>query len=341
MFAVKIPKKETIIVVEETMPTPGEGEVLIEMKASALCRSDLHRYHGNNLFDDDDDANITPGHEPCGIVKKIGPCVKDVQVGDRVALFLGLGCGVCEHCLAGDTVLCPVFRCIGFQVNGAHADYMVIPEKNCLPLPEEMSFVTGALATDVGGTLYTACRDLKLNGSKTVAIFGVGPMGNGGVLMAKGFGATVIAVDVNEERLQLAKELGADYTINPKKEDSIAWIKELSGGKGVDAAINTAGGDSIVGDALNAVKARGTVALVAESDEAMIHPSAQFIRKLVCMRGCWYFNRSDWNEISDFIVRKKIPLEKIASHTYHLDQAEEAFRLFDAGKTQKVVFIWD
>lgn len=341
MLAVKIPKKETIIVVEENIPTPGDGEVLIKMKASALCRSDLHRFHGNNLFEDSDDADITPGHEPCGIVESVGENVKNVKVGDRVAIYLGLGCGTCEHCLAGDTILCKEFKCIGFDKNGAHADYMTIPEENCLPLPDEMSFIEGALSTDVAGTLYTACKTLNLNGSKTVAIFGVGPMGSGGVLIAKGFGATVIAVDINEERLKLAKELGADYTINPTEENSVEAIKRITGGKGADAAINTAGGNIIVNDALNCIKSRGKVALIAESNSATIDPSNQFIRKLAQLVGCWYFNKSDWEEITEFLIRKKIPLEKISSCTYDIKDAEEAFRLFDSGKTQKVVFTWD
>lgn len=341
MLAVKIPKKETIMVVEEPVPVPKEGEVLIRIKASALCRSDLHRYHGDNLFDDDDDANITPGHEPCGIVEKLGPNCNTVNVGDRVAIHLGLGCGICEHCLRGDVILCKDFGCIGFVQDGAHADYMVVPERNCMPLPEEMSFITGALSTDVGGTLYTACKRLRLNGTKTVAIFGIGPMGSGGILIAKGFGATVIAVDTNEERLELAKELGADYVINPSKEDSVKKIKDITGGKGADAAINTAGGGIVVSNTLDCVKSKGSVALIAESNKAEINPSDQFVRKLVNLFGCWYFNRGDWEEICNFIINKEIPLEKISTRTYDIKDAKEAFELFDSGKTQKVVFTWD
>lgn len=341
MLAVKIPSKECIKVVEEAIPIPKKGEVLIRMKASALCRSDLHRYHGENLFDEDDNANITPGHEPCGIVEALGESVTRVKVGDRVAIYLGLGCGVCPHCLNGDIMLCSSFRCIGFAVNGAHADYMTIPEENCLLLPPEMSYVAGALATDVAGTLYTTCKRLELNGTKTVVIVGCGPMGSGGILMAKGFGATVIAQDIDEKRLEMARSLGADFTVNPKETDAVKKIKELTNGVGVDAAIVCAGGSKALESALNSVKSRGSVALIAESNSATIDPSNQFIRKLVDLKGCWYFNRSDWEEIADFILRKKIPIEKISSHTFSISEAEKAFPLFDSGETQKVVFVWD
>ena len=136
MLAAKLPRLETVEVVEEEMPTPGKGEVLIRMKASALCRSDLHRYHGTTIFDEEDEksAYITPGHEPCGIVEEIGEGVTKVKKGDRVAIYLGLGCGTCPDCLRGDVMLCKEFKCIGFAVNGAHADFMTIPEAVSLVL---------------------------------------------------------------------------------------------------------------------------------------------------------------------------------------------------------------
>ena len=342
MLAAKIPAKETIKVVEEPIPVPGKGEVLIKMKASALCRSDLHRYHGTRIFDEDEAAaNITPGHEPYGIVDALGEGVENVKIGDRVAVYLGLGCGRCPHCLHGDIMLCPDFKCIGFEANGAHADYMTIPAENCLPLPDEMDYITGALATDVGGTLFTACKRIGLNGTQTVVIIGCGPMGSGGILIAKGFGARVIAVDTDEARLAMALDLGADEMINPLKEDGTARVKELTGGAGADAAIVTAGGNIPLNSALNSIRPRGTVALIAESNSATIDPSNQFVRTLIDLKGCWYFNRSDWEEISSFILNKPIELKKICSSTFPISQAAEAFPLFDSGKVQKVVFTWD
>ena len=104
MLAVKIMGKDSIEVVEAPIPEPKEGEILVKLKASALCRSDLHKYHGEKIFDEEQ-SNITPGHEPCGVVEKLGENVNKVKVGDRVALYLGLGCGVCEHCLSGNVIL--------------------------------------------------------------------------------------------------------------------------------------------------------------------------------------------------------------------------------------------
>lgn len=342
MRAVKIPGEKTVELHEVPMPEPEKGWVRIKMKASALCRSDLFRYHGDKVFDDTgDESFITPGHEPCGVVDKLGENVTRVKEGDRVAVYLAIGCGTCEHCLSGNTVLCSQFKCIGFALDGAHADYLTVPEECCLPLPDEMDEITGALATDVGGTLYTACRRLGVNAAKTVAVFGVGPMGLGGVLMAKGLGARVIVSDVNEERLKLARELGADEAINSQNTNAAEKIRKLTGGKGADIAICCSGVNAAYNASLDCVKKGGSVGFIAESHEITINPSKQFINKRLNVMGCWYFNNCDWGEITGFILKNRIPLRKISTKTYDLKDAKEAFKRFDEGKEQKVVFVWD
>lgn len=170
MLTVKITGKEKVEIRDVPVPVPGDGEVLIKLKASALCRSDLYLYHGESVFDDTSKSTvITPGHEPCGVVEKLGSNVKCIKPGDRVAIYLALGCGKCHYCLQGYPMLCKEFRCLGFDLDGGHADYVVVPEINCLPLPDAMSIVAGALSTDVGGTL----KRLRVSGAKTVAIFGL------------------------------------------------------------------------------------------------------------------------------------------------------------------------
>ena len=327
------------LAVDEPVPVPGEGEVLIKMKASALCRSDMHAYH-RVMFDFDDDFDITPGHEPCGVVHKLGHSVTQVKEGDAVAIFLAMGCGECNHCKDGDIVLCPDLRMISRDQNGAHADYLVIPQECCLPLPKGMDYITGALSTDVGGTLYTACKRLGVGKGTTVTIFGVGPMGMGGLLIAKHMGADVIAVDGNQERLDTAKELGAKYIINSAKEDSIEAIRAYTGG-GSDVSIVCVGAEAAINAALDSTKSKGNVGLIGEINESKFSPSLQMMRKHLTMMGCWYFNRNDWSEIANFIVDEKVPLDKISTRSFSIEEAVEAFTLFDSGKTQKVVFLWD
>ena len=340
MLAVKMPRKDVVEIINTDIPIPGKGEVLIQMKASALCRSDLHVLHRSELLEDDE-FDITPGHEPSGVVVTLGPNVEKVKVGDRVAIYLGIGCNECEHCLRGDMILCKQYKCISQHVNGAHADFMVVPEETCLPMPDDMDFITAALSTDVGGTLYTACKRLGVNGSKLVAIFGVGPMGLGGVLFAKAMGGTVIAIDMNQERLDLSKQLGADYIINTGSEDLSRAIEIITNNEGVDVCIVCVGANQAINDALNITKVRGHVGFIGETSKATINPSGQLMRKLLEVHGCWYFNKSDWKEICNIIQRKKIPLSSISTRTFKLSEAITAFELFDSGNTQKVVFTWE
>lgn len=345
MLSVKMPRKDVVKLVEVPVPTPAKGEVLVKVKASALCRSDMHVLH-RVMFDlcgDSEDYMISPGHEPSGVVEALGEGVTKVKVGDRVALFLAIGCGHCRHCKEGNIVLCPDLKMISRDRDGAHADYLTIPEECCLPMPDDMDFVTAALSTDVGGTLYTACKRLGVTKDTSVAIFGVGPMGMGGVIIASALGAKVIAVDGNPERLASALENGAQYAVDCTKENAVERIRELTG-EGCDAAIVCVGAKSAINGALDATRPLGTVGLIGEINESTFSPSLQMMRKLLTMKGCWYFNRNDWQEISDFMTGKTtgtpVPIHRIATRTYRLEEAVEAFELFDSGKVQKVVFVW-
>uniref|UniRef100_UPI001C30EE9A zinc-binding dehydrogenase n=1 Tax=Bacillus sp. GbtcB15 TaxID=2824760 RepID=UPI001C30EE9A len=281
-----------------------------------------------------------PGHEPAGVITGVGPGVTKFQDGDRVAVYLALGCGECAHCKSGYKMFCNEFKCIGFDSHGGDADYMVVPAENCMRLPDSMSFVTAAVSTDAVGTLYHAQKRMNISGKDTLVIFGMGPMGGAGVMIAKGLGATVIAVDMLDERLELAKNLGADYTINGKELNVLEEINRITNGAGADAAIDCSGNPFAENDALDCVKAHGRVAFIGESKETTIKPSQQLIRKQITVMGSWYFPIQEFDEITEFIVRKKLPVEKLVTHTFKLEEAADAFRMFDERKTEKAVFVW-
>lgn len=344
MKGVVFPGNKQVEVREFPIPTPGENEVLIQMKASAICRSDMSLYYGNPVVGGDaaKSGDIIPGHEPAGLVVHVGAGVNAIKPGDRVAVYLAVGCGACAYCKGGYMMFCKSWKCIGFDVHGGDADYIVVPEKNCMKIPDGLSYVAAAVSTDAVGTLYHAQKRLNISGKDTLVIFGLGPMGGAGILVAKALGATVIAVDMIDERLQLAqKELGADYIINGKNEDVVGKIREITGNKGADAALDCSGSPIAENQALDGVSPHGRVAFVGESRESTIRPSEQLIRKQVTLMGSWYFPIQEFAEIMEFIVRKNIPVEKLVTHTFALDEAEKAFRLFDERKTEKAVFIWE
>jgi threonine dehydrogenase-like Zn-dependent dehydrogenase len=342
MKGVVFPGNKQVEVREFPVPTPGRNEVLIQMKASAICRSDMSIYYGNPVVGGGaaKSGTIIPGHEPAGVVVGVGEGVHSIQVNDRVAVYLAIGCGECSFCKSGYMMFCTSWKCVGFDLHGGDADYIVVPANNCMKIPDSVSFVSAAVSTDAVGTLFHAQKRLGISGKDTLVIFGMGPMGGAGILVAKALGATVIAVDMLEQRLEMAKELGADYIINGKTDDVADRIRELTSNMGADAAIDCSGSPIAENQALDCVRPHGRVAFVGESRETTIKPSEQFIRKQITLIGSWYFPIQEFDEIMAFIIRKQIPVEKLVTHTFALAQAEEAFRLFDERKTEKAVFVW-
>ena len=198
---------------EFTDPTPGEGEVVIEMKASGMCGSDLHQYRrprtggATGGLAAPSEPTIA-GHEPCGIVAAVGPGVSAAlaRVGQRVMVHHYKGCTVCNHCRSGWSQLCqeqPVLV-YGNNAHGGHAKYLKVPAFTVVPLPDELSFVTGAAVSCGTGTAYGALRRIRISGNDTIAIFGQGPVGLSATQLASAMGARVIALDISPERLERA-----------------------------------------------------------------------------------------------------------------------------------------
>ena len=213
-------------------PTPGPGEVVVEIKASGMCGSDLKFYRAvggaSSLGLGDLDGPIIAGHEPCGIVAEVGEGVDPTlaKIGNRVMDHHYSGCGVCKHCRGGWSQLClDGIIVYGATGHGAHAKYMKVPAHTLVQLPDDLSFKTGAAISCGTGTAYGALKRLNLAGDETIVIFGQGPVGLSGTQLAKEMGARVIALDVSEERRQLALNFGADEVIDPLGEDVVQLLR--------------------------------------------------------------------------------------------------------------------
>lgn len=343
MKAVLFPGDRKVEIVDRPKPTIGYGEVLIKSRASAICRSDMGLYSGAYAVVGGDSAGkgqIVPGHESCGEIVEVGPGVTHLKVGDRVAVHLAFGCGHCQHCLSGFTMLCPTWKCLGFDVDGGNADFVRVPAANALLLPDEISFAAGAVMTDMIGSQYFLQQKLHVAGNKRVAVIGLGPMGAAATLVAHGLGAEVIAIDIIDERLEFSKTIGADHALNSKNPDTAKRILDITKGAGVEVAIDCSGSPIGQNLALDIAGKHGAVAFVGESSKTEINPSDQIIRKLLTVVGGWYFPLSAWSEICNFIVSNNLDVEALISHRFTLDQAEEAFAKFDRRETEKAVFIW-
>src|SRR5499425_2926822 len=230
-------------------PTPGPGEVVLEIKASGMCGSDLKFYRaaGNeaaSLGLGGSGKQVIAGHEPCGVIAAVGPGVSDAEgrVGQRVMNHHYVGCGRCKHCRVGWSQLCASgITVFGVTGDGAHARYMKVPARTNVPLPDELSFEEGAAVSCGTGTAYGALKRLDVSGRDTLAVFGQGPVGLSATLLGAAMGARVIAIDVTGARLDLARELGAEATINAAEVDPILAVRELTHGEGADATLDCTG----------------------------------------------------------------------------------------------------
>ena len=319
-------------------PQPGPGEVVVQIKASGLCGSDLHLYRQTSAQRAGNDT--IPGHEPSGVVAAIGEGVTAVRVGDRVSVYHYRGCGHCKQCLAGNIMWCPERRGYGGPIHGADADLLLTDARNCLPLPEELSFAHGALMACAAGTAFSSMRKLQVSGEDTVAIFGQGPVGLCGLLVARAMGGRVIGIDPIAERRALAAELGADETIDPTGIDVRDAIRDLTRGEGADLAFETSGSAAGQNGAVDGLCLGGRAVFVGFGvRDKTLNPS-QFVGRQLTLMGSFVIPIHMYYDLADFIVEHRLPLDKMVTHRFPLDQAPQAFALFDQGRTGKVILEW-
>ena len=329
-------------------PTPGPNDVIIEIKASGMCGSDLKFYRANSgpssLGLGGDDKPVIAGHEPCGVVVEIGSNVSknSFYKGMRVMQHHYEGCGNCFHCSTGWQQLCNdgVKAVFGVTGNGAHAKYMRCPASTLVPLREEISFISGAAISCGTGTAWGALDRLSLKASQTIAIFGMGPVGLSAVMLAHKMGAKIIALDTNQKRLDRSIEFGADLTINPENHQNLLEeIKEHTNGLGVDASIDASSAPSARSYSVKCVKTWGKACFVGEGGEVTLDVSNDLLRRQVTLIGSWTFSKHGQADCANFITEKKIDIDKLFTHSWSLDQADEAYKLFDLQSDGKGVFI--
>lgn len=328
-------------------PTPGPHDVVVEIKASGMCGSDLKFYRATGeetaaLGLGKLEGPVIAGHEPCGVVAAVGSKVDEraAQIGARVMVHHYSGCGVCQHCRSGWSQMCVAGSTVyGVTAHGAHADYMKVPAHTLVPLPEALSFTTGAAVSCGTGTAYGALRRMNLSGAHTIAIIGQGPVGLSATQLAVAMGARVIALDVGAERLNRAKTFGADAVIDPKADDAVAAIKALTHGAGADLALDTSGAPEGRVTAVRATRAWGTVCFVGEGGGVSLDVSRDLLRKQLTIIGSWTFSKIGQAECASFVADRKIAVDQLFSHRWQLAQAEDAYRMFDRQTGGKGVFV--
>ncbi len=325
-------------------PAPGPGEVVIEIKASGMCGSDLKFYRAapgemqRALGLGDVTEPIVAGHEPCGVVVAVGAGVseREARIGQRVMDHHYFGCGSCGHCRSGWSQLCAEgFVVYGVTGHGAHAKFMKVPARTLVALPEALSFETGAAIACGTGTAYGALRRMNLSGHDTLAVFGQGPVGLSATQLAVAMGARVIALDINAERREMALKMGADTAIDPASDDAVAVLKELTNGRGVDLALDCSSAESARLAAIRATRTWGTVCFVGEGGSVTIDVSADLLRRQITLIGSWTFSTVIQAECARFVAERGIDVEGLFTDRFTLDQAAEAYAKFDTQSTGK------
>jgi 2-desacetyl-2-hydroxyethyl bacteriochlorophyllide A dehydrogenase len=329
-------------------PTPGPHDVVVEMKASGMCGSDLHQYRrpkgGARATGIPVNPNpVIAGHEPCGVVAAVGPAVdaREARVGKRVMVHHYQGCTQCNHCRSGWQQLCqevPV-KVYGNNAHGGHAQYLCVPANTLVPLPDELSFAAGAAISCGSGTAYSALLRMKLSGNDTIAIFGQGPVGLAATQYAKAMGATVIALDITPQRLARAKEFGADHAVNPGSNDPIAAIKDLTHGRYADLTLDTSSNPQARLNAIRSTKVWGTMCFVGEGGDVTIDVSMHLLRRQLTLLASWTFSNIIQAECARFSVERRIDVDRLFTHRWKLEQAADAYKRFDKQVDGKGVFL--
>ena len=248
-------------------PTPGPGEVLMRVRACGLCGSDLHLIFEQSVRSAY--VPITPGHEPAGQVAKIGDGVRGWKIGDRAAIVPGTWCGSCFACMDGHNELCENAVLFGFQGEGALAEYIKVPAQNLVRIPAGVPFTQAAIVTDAVATPFHAITSVgKLKAGETVALFGAGGLGMQAVQIARLAGAArIIVVDLRQEVLGRARKFGADDVINASEGDPVTAIREMTGGRGVDMAVELVGYAKTVEQAVRCLRPGGRAVICGVGDE--------------------------------------------------------------------------
>jgi alcohol dehydrogenase, propanol-preferring len=314
-------------------PDPGPGEVLVRIETSGLCHTDIHAAHGD--WPVKPAPPFVPGHEGVGIVELLGPGVTEVALGDRVALpWLGAACGACDHCTTGWETLCHAQQNTGYSIDGGYAEYAKASARYVARVPEGVDPLDAAPLTCAGVTTYKA---VKLSGARPaslVAVFGIGGLGHLALQYAKIFGASVVAVDVVDEKLELARELGADHTVNALTEDPVQAIKDLGG---ADAAIAVAVAPKAFEQAYGSLRRGGKLIFVAlPADNYVQLPIFETVLNGITVLGSIVGTRADLAEVFALHAQGRT---RVVRETRSLEQVNECFEEVEKGQVKaRLVF---
>ncbi len=344
MLAAYLPGNSTVELREVPVPAPGHGEVVLRVKASTICGSDIRAiYHEHLGKGPEGYQGVIAGHEPCGQIVETGPGCRRFKTGDRVIVYHISGCGVCNDCRRGYMISCTSSeyrRAYGWQRDGGMAGYMVAEEKDLVALPGELTFADGAQVACGFGTVYEGLEKIGISGNHAVLITGLGPVGLAAGALCRKLGANrIIGIDITAERRELAMRLGLCDTVLGASADNVAAVRDLTGGHGAERAIDCSGNADARAVAIRATRKWGKMVMIGEGGSVSFSPSPDIIHDQKTIYGSWVTSTWLMEDLVERLVRWNLHPEVIVTHRFALDQAGDAYALMASGKCGKVAVL--
>jgi 2-desacetyl-2-hydroxyethyl bacteriochlorophyllide A dehydrogenase len=320
-------------------PTPGSNQVVVAMRASTICGSDLRAIYREHLGTGAEAyRGVIAGHEPCGEIVAVGPDCRRFAEGDRVALYHIAGCGLCADCRAGYMISCtsPVRAAYGWQRDGGHAAYLLAEESTCVALPDALTWLDGACVACGFGTAYQAVRRADVSGRDAVLVVGLGPVGVAAGQLAKALGSPmVIGADPVESRRELAVSLGAvDIAVSGEPE-----VLHATAGLGCEVTVDCSG--SVAGRSLALAGARrwGRCVLVGEGGRLEVDASPVIIHRQLTIMGSWVTSVGHMEELVALLARWDLHPDRTVTDRFPLEEAAAAYATADSGSGGKVAIL--
>ncbi|HTP35491.1 MAG TPA: zinc-binding dehydrogenase [Candidatus Acidoferrales bacterium] len=341
-----LPGNSTVELKEAAVPTPGHGEVLLRMKASTICGSDIRCiYHEHLGKGPEGYQGVIAGHEPCGQIVKSGPGCRRFAEGDRVIVYHISGCGVCNDCRRGYMISCTsekYRRAYGWQRDGGMADYLLAEEKDLIWLPDELTYADGAQVACGFGTVYEGLQKIGISGNDAVLITGLGPLGLATGALCRKLGARrIIGIDVIRERMQLALDLKLCDEVLPSGADNVAAVRALTAGNGVERAIDCSANDAARATAIRATRKWGRVVFLGEGGRVEFNPSPDIIHDQKTIFGSWVTSTWLMEELVERLVHWNLHPADLVTHRFALDKVADAYSLMADGRCGKVAVCFD
>lgn len=325
---------QPLVLEEVPIPVPGPGEVLVKIVSTGVCHTDLHAADGD--WPVKPTPSFIPGHEGAGIVAAVGPGVNNLKEGDPVGIaWLHDACGGCEYCVGGWETLCESQHDSGYSVNGTFAEYAIGSAAYVARLPGNPDFAALAPILCAGVTTYKGIKETEAKPGEWIAISGIGGLGHIAIQYAKAMGLHVAALDVSEEKLALARQLGAEIAIDARSPDAAAQIVKQTGG-GAHGVLVTAVSPPAFSQALHMVRRKGTVSLVGLPPGDFQTPIFDVVLKRITLRGSIVGTRNDLAEALAFAADGKV---RAHIHKAKLDDINQVFADLKAGKVDGRIVI--